>query len=124
MIALISMSKERQQVESNKQNNPIHRMNNEVLKNHTGDTLYVSYDSREYDDYIVDKIIKDMNRRGYRVVNKYTEYLQYQELIGELLETSCYVDDTIQVENAVGTPYQIAKVINKDGIVTLVLDDE
>lgn len=90
MIALISMSKERQQVESNKQNNPIHRMNNEVLKNHTGDTLYVSYDSREYDDYIVDKIIKDMNQRGYRVVNKYTEYLQYQELIGDIVTTREY----------------------------------
>lgn len=47
-----------------------------------------------------------------------------KDLISELLETSCYVDDTIQVENAVGTPYQIAKVINKDGIVILVLDDE
>lgn len=47
-----------------------------------------------------------------------------KDLIGELLETSCYVDDTVQVENVVGTPYQIVKVINKDGIVTLVLDDE
>ena len=90
MIALISMSKERQQVESNKQNNPIHIMNDNVLKNHTGDTLYVSYDSREYDDYIVDKIIKDMNQRGYRVVNKYTEHLQYQELIGDIVTTREY----------------------------------
>lgn len=47
-----------------------------------------------------------------------------KDLISELLETSCYVDDTVQVENVVGTPYQIAKVINKDGIVVLVLDDE
>lgn len=47
-----------------------------------------------------------------------------KDLINELLETSCYVDDTVQVENVVGTPYQIAKVINKDGIVVLVLDDE
>ena len=80
MIALIFMSKERQQVESNKQNNPIHRMNNEVLKNHTGDTLYVSYDSREYGDTILEDIIKDMTDRGYHVVNKYTEYLQYQDM--------------------------------------------
>lgn len=65
-------------------------MNDNVLKNHTGDTLYVSYDSREYDDYIVDKIIKDMNQRGYRVVNKYTEYLQYQELIGDIVTTREY----------------------------------
>lgn len=47
-----------------------------------------------------------------------------KDLIGELLETSCYIDDTVQVENAVGTPYQIAKVINKDGMVVLVLDNE
>lgn len=47
-----------------------------------------------------------------------------KDLVNELLETSCYVDDIIEVVNAVGTPYQIAKVINKDGIVTLVLDDE
>jgi hypothetical protein len=47
-----------------------------------------------------------------------------KDLINELLETSCYVDDTVEVVNAVGTPYQIAKVVNKDGIVTLVLDDE
>lgn len=47
-----------------------------------------------------------------------------KDLISELLETSYYVDDTVQVENAVGTPYQIAKVINKDGIVVLVLDNE
>ena len=47
-----------------------------------------------------------------------------KDLINELLETSCYVDDTVQVENVVWTPYQIAKVVNKDGIVTLVLDDE
>ena len=80
MIALISMSKERQQVESNKQNNPIHRMNNEVLKNHTGDKLYVSYDSREYSDTILEDIIKDMTDRGYHVVNKYTEHLQYQDM--------------------------------------------
>lgn len=47
-----------------------------------------------------------------------------KDLINELLETSCYVDDTVEVVNAVGTPYQIAKVVNKGGIVTLVLDDE
>lgn len=47
-----------------------------------------------------------------------------KDLINELLETSCYVDDTVEVVNAVGTSYQIAKVVNKDGIVTLVLDDE
>lgn len=48
-----------------------------------------------------------------------------KDLINELLETSCYVDDTVEViVNAVGTPYQITKVVNTDGIVTLVLDDE
>ena len=47
-----------------------------------------------------------------------------KDLINELLETSRYVDDTVEVVNAVGTPYQITKVVNKDGIVTLVLDDE
>lgn len=26
-----------------------------------------------------------MNSRGYKVVNKYTEYLQYQELIGDIM---------------------------------------
>ena len=47
-----------------------------------------------------------------------------KDLINELLDTACYVDDTVEVVNAVGTLYQIAKVVNKDGIVTLVLDDE
>ena len=31
-----------------------------------------------------------MNQRGYRVVNKYTEYLQYQELIGDIVTTREY----------------------------------
>lgn len=47
-----------------------------------------------------------------------------KDLINELLEISCYVDDTVEVVNAVSSTYQIAKVVNKDGIVTLVLDDE
>lgn len=55
---------------------------------------------------------------------KYMVVCSVKDLINELLETSCYVDDTVEVVNAVGTPYQIAKVVNKDGIVTLVLDDE
>lgn len=90
IIALISIKQDNQRKTEAIKSDPIHIMNDNVLKNHTGDTLYVSYDSREYDDYIVDKIIKDMNQRGYRVVNKYTEYLQYQELIGDIVTTREY----------------------------------
>lgn len=87
ITALVSISQDNQRKHKELKSDPIHIMNDNVLKNHTGDTLYVSYDSREYDDYKVDKIIKDMNQRGYRVVNKYTEYLQYQELIGDIIYT-------------------------------------
>ena len=34
--------------------------------------------------------ISQDNQRGYRVVNKYTEYLQYQELIGDIIYTREY----------------------------------
>ena len=90
ITALVSISQDNQRKHNELKSDPIHIMNDNVLKNHTGDTLYVSYDSREYDDYIVDKIIKDMNQKGYRVVNKYTEYLQYQELIGDIIYTREY----------------------------------
>lgn len=90
IVALVSIKEDNQRKHDALKSDPIHTMNNEVLKNHTGDTLYVSYDSREYDDYKIDKIIKDMSSRGYRVINKYTEYLQYQELIGDIMYTREY----------------------------------
>ena len=80
IIALISIKQDNQRKTEAIKSDPIHIMNDNVLKNHTGDTIYVSYDSREYDDYIVDKIIKDMTDRGYHVINKYTEHLQYQDM--------------------------------------------
>lgn len=83
--ALFSIKEDNQRKHNELKSDPIHIMNDDVLKNHKGDTLYVSYDSREFDDYTVDKIIKDMSNRGYKVVNKYTEYLQYQELIGDIM---------------------------------------
>lgn len=90
VIALVSIKEDNQRKHNDLKSDPIHIMNDEVLRHHTGDTLYVSYDSREYDDYNVDKIIKDMSSRGYRVINKYTEYLQYQELIGDIMYTREY----------------------------------
>ena len=78
--ALFSFIENNQRKYDELKSDPIHRMNDDILKNHKGDTLYVSYDSREFDDYTVDKITKDMSNRGYRVINKYTEILQYQDM--------------------------------------------
>lgn len=78
--ALFSIKENNQRKYDDLKSDPIHIMNDDVLRHHTGDTLYVSYDSREYDDYKIDKIIKDMNSRGYKVVNKYVERLQYQDM--------------------------------------------
>lgn len=78
--ALFSIKENNQRKYDELKSDPIHRMNDDILKNHKGDTLYVSYDSREFDDYTVDKITKDMSNRGYRVINKYTERLQYQDM--------------------------------------------
>lgn len=80
VIALVSIKEGNQRKNNALKSDPIHIMNDDVLRHHTGDTLYVSYDSREYDDYKIDKIIKDMNSRGYKVVNKYVERLQYQDM--------------------------------------------
>lgn len=80
VIALVSIKEDNQRKHNALKSDPIHIMNDDVLRHHTGDTLYVSYDSREYDDYKIDKIIKDMNSRGYKVVNKYVERLQYQDM--------------------------------------------
>lgn len=90
VIALVSIKEDNQRKHDALKSDPIHIMNDDVLRHHTGDTLYVSYDSREYDDYTIDKIIKDMNHRGYKVVNKYVERLQYQELIGYIMYTREY----------------------------------
>ena len=78
--ALFSIKDDNQRKHDELKSDPIHIMNDDVLRHHTGDTLYVSYDSREYDDYKIDKIIKDMNSRGYKVINKYVERLQYQDM--------------------------------------------
>lgn len=80
VIALVSIKEDNQRKNNALKSDPIHIMNDDILNNHKGDTLYVSYDSREFDDYTVDKIIKDMSNRGYRVINKYTERLQYQDM--------------------------------------------
>jgi hypothetical protein len=80
MIALVSIKEDNQRKTEVIKSDPIHVMNDDVLRHHKGDTLYVSYDSREYDDYKIDKIIKDMNSRGYKVINKYVERLQYQDM--------------------------------------------